>query len=209
MIASPAGAAPDPDLRLAVTGLSHAVDGRALLINGWVENRGARPVSRLVVDATGFGPSGDQAFFGSDGIPWDIVPGGAERFTIRLPLADQPVRDYLVQVASIQQPRRPLASARRSVDIMLYRPLLLSIVRVSGDIQAGVIIVRSDAGGWPVAGVTVEATVILPRHNRLARVETFTLDLPGRGTTRLGLGADATLLSLRVVDVRLSSVWSD
>ncbi len=192
-----------------MTGVSHAVDGRALVISGWVENRGSRAVSRLVVDATGFGASGDPAFFGSDGIPWDIVPGGAERFTIRLSLADQPVRDYLVQVALVAQPRRPLASARRNVDIALYRSLLLSIVRVTGDVRAGILQVRSDTGGWPVAQVTVEATVLLPRIGRIARVETFTLDVAGGGTATLGLGVDATLLALRVVDVRLRSVWSD
>jgi hypothetical protein len=206
----PAAAAPtESETVLALIGVSHALDGTALVITGSVENRGRRPVSRLVIDATGFGPGGDPAFFGSDGIPWQIVPGGGEHFSIRLSLADQPVRRYQVQVAWVPQPRRPLATVRRGVDSGFYRPLLLSVVRVSGDLRFGILTVRADAGRWPVTQVTVDASVLIVESRRGRRIETLRVDVPAGRTVSVGIGTSTELLSLRVVDVRLEASWSD
>jgi hypothetical protein len=204
-----AGGPADSEVALALTGVSHALDGAALIVTGSVENRGPRPVSRLVIDATGFGPAGDPAFFGSDGIPWQIAPGGSEHFSIRFTLADQPVRQYQVQVALVQQQRRPLATVRRGVDSAFYRPLLLSVVRVSGDLRFGILTVSADAGRWPVTQVTVDAAVLIIQTHRGRRIETFRLDVPVGGTTRIGIGTSTDLLSLRVVDVRTAVSWSD
>src|SRR3989454_11927621 len=73
-------AAPEPVLALSDVG--QAVAGDTLIITGWVTNRGVSPVSGLVIDARGFSPSGDLIAFGSDGIPWGILPGRAEHFSV-------------------------------------------------------------------------------------------------------------------------------
>lgn len=204
-----AAATPASDPGVVLTGIAHALDGTTLVITGSVENRSGQALSRLVIDATGFGPSGDPAFFGSDGIPWDIAPHEAETFSIRLSLVDRPVRSYQVQVARVQQPRRPLASARRAVDSDFYRPLLLSIARLSGDLTLGILTVSADVRGWPVAQVTADVSVLITQPGGASRIETFKLDVtPGR-PTRVGIGLHSALLSLRVVDVRPQSVWSD
>jgi hypothetical protein len=204
-----AGAPPDSGTALALTGIAHALHGTALVVTGSVENRGVRSVSRVVIDATGFGPAGGPAFFGSDGIPWEIAPGASEHFSIRLPLADQPVRYYQVQVTLVQQPTRLLATARRSVDAGFYHPLLPSVVRVSGDLSLGILTVSADVGRWPVTQVTVDAEVLIVQSRGGRRIETFRLDVPAGRTIRVGIGVSTALLSLRVVDVRSQVAWSD
>jgi hypothetical protein len=206
-------AAPSSDpMNVAIAGLSHSLDGAALAVNGLVENRGLRPVSGLVIDATGIAPSGNPSSFGSDGIPWEIRPGSTASFAIRLPLAGRLVRDYTVQVTLVRAPDRPLATARRSVDVSIYRSLLLSVVRLTSDIWLDRFTVHSDARGWPIEQVTVEAVVAIPgpRWYPIARLEALTFDVPADGSKTLRLGAlGATLVSLRVLDVRARATWSD
>jgi hypothetical protein len=207
----PATAAGQAAPSVSLTGVGHALEGEALVITGWVENRGPRPVGRLVIDATGFAPSGTAVYFGSDGVPWEIPPGGTASFAVRQSLQGDLVRDYVVQVALAQTPQRPLASLRRSVGAVIYQPLLRSVVRLSGDIHLDRLTIRSDARGWPIEQVTVEALVRLPAvRARSGRLEALTLDVPGSGAATIGLGTvGATLMNLRVLEVRTRSTWSD
>ncbi len=227
---APAGvaAAKEPAPSVVLSGVSHAIENRTLVIAGLVENHGSAPVSRLVVDAMGFAPTGDLAAFGSDGIPWEIRPGSAERFSIALPIRTQLVRDYLVQVSSLDTPLRPLVGVRRGVDVALYRTLLLSLVRVEGDIRIGrlpmrgnslpiissrVLRVRSSTEGLPVAQVTVRATILfVDARDQHTEIVALDLDVPADGSTDIPLPfgiSEPTLLTLRVVDVRLKTTWSE
>ncbi|MGQ0570123.1 MAG: hypothetical protein ACT4P5_11470 [Armatimonadota bacterium] len=202
---------------ILLSGVSHALEGRTIIITGAVENRGPRPVSRLAIDATGFTPSGEPAFFGSDGVPWTIAPGTTERFSIRLPLAGQLIRHYTVQVSLVSALSRPLATTQRSVNPALYRDMLRTLVRVRGDILGDVLTVRPDAGGFPISQITVEATVSLPSlPHRFSptqivlphTLERLVLDVAGEGSTsiRLRVGG-GFLVGLRVLDVRLKLAW--
>jgi hypothetical protein len=213
--AVPVRAAPAPGPLLALTGVAHALDGAALVVTGWVENRSPKPVGGLVIDATGLTASGDPSFFGSDGIPWMIAPGGTSGFSIRLPLREQLVRDYAVQVASVAAPLRPLATARRTVHPSLYRSLLHTAVRLSGEIRFDRLTVRSDTRGWPIDGVTAEVVVSIPAFLHrgivgMGTIETLTVDVPGDASTTIGLGVvDATLVSVRATGIRLRATWGD
>ncbi len=203
-LASPAGAgAPG----IVLSDVSHTLDGSMLIVTGWVHNQTGRPVSRLVIDVSGFAPSGDMVVFGSDGIPWGIPPGRADRFSVSLAIADRLVRDYTVVVSSTQVPGYPLAGLRRGVDVALYRALVLSRVRVSGDVQVGRLTLRSDVRGMPVAQLTVEATLILqqPKVNLLQTL-TVTLLPDASEVFEIG-GRRAALVSLRIVDLLLNATW--
>lgn len=203
------GAGAEAGQWLVLAHVSHAVDGRDLVITGWVENRGPRPVARLVIDATGYAPSGEATVFGSDGIPWEIAPGRSERFAIPLPVRGDLVRTYVVQISSSRPALASPVSVSRSVDLALYRPLLLSAVRVTGDIRGDLLTVRSDVRGWPIVSVTVEATLLVPRV-RVPRLETLVLEVPANRTADLRLGIPGgVLVTLRVVDVRLKTMWAD
>jgi hypothetical protein len=164
-----------------------------------------------VIDARGFGPSGDLVAFGSDGIPWELRSGATERFTIALTVTPQLIRDYIVQVSTRGSPARLLANQRRSVSTELYRPLLFSRVGITSELEAGVLKIRTSAEGLPVTQVTVRATVLL-REFDPKRVNVFSIDLdvPADGTTVIPLGTRrAKLLSVRIVDLRLKATWTD
>jgi len=206
IFAAPAGSAELPT-GLALANVSHTLDGRHLIVSGWVENRGPAPVGRLVVDASGTAPSGETTSFGSDGIPWQIAPGATEAFSLRLPVDGQLIRAYTVQVSFARAPIRPLASVRRGVELDLYRPLLLSVVRPRADLSGGLLTVRADAQQFPVAQVTVEVRLLLTHLIRRG-LEVLLVDIPADGTTTFHLGMHhASVLSLRVVDVRLRVAW--
>lgn len=204
----PALAEPDAP-GVTLTDVSHALEGRMLIITGWVHNRGPLPIGQLVVDVAGFAPSGDLVAFGSDGIPWDILPGSAERFDIHLSIHDHLIREYTVQVARAQLTPRPLAGIRRGVDLTLYRSLVLTMVRVRADVRPWRLSVRSDARGLPVAQVTVIATLLFPRQ-QFHELSTITIDVPADGETIVPLGfKEVFLLGVRVIDVILSASWAE
>ncbi len=216
--AGASAAGPSSGAMVTLADVSHALEKSTLTITGWVENRGVTPASQLVIDAQGFSPSGDLAAFGSDGIPWELRPGATERFTIALTVTPQLIRDYVVQVSTMGPPSRLLASQRRSVSVELYRSLLFTRIGITGDLQAGVLTVRSSAEGLPVTQVTVRATVLLRGFDLIRRefepapvqVISVDLDLPADGTTVIPLGTRrAKLLSVRIVDFRLKSTWTD
>src|SRR3989442_151127 len=191
-------AAPEPILALSDVG--HALDGDMLIITGWVTNRGMSPVSGLVIDARGFSPAGDLIAFGSDGIPWTVPPGRAEHFSVLVPVLETLIRDYTVAVSVPRVPVRPLAGVRRSVDVVLYRALVLSRVRIFGDVDIGQLTLRSDVRGLPVAQLTVEATVIL-QQPKINLLQTLTVTLPADATEAFEIGGNrAALGSLRTVD---------
>lgn len=201
----------EPGVGLALINISHALEGRTLTVSGWIENRGSAPTGRLVIDASGTSPSGDVTAFGSDGIPWLIRPGENAAFSIRLPVDGQLIRAYSVQVAFTRSPARPLTSIRRSVDVELYRPLLLSAVRIQAEVRGHRLTVRADAQRLPVALVTVEvrllSTHLVALHLEERRLDVLLVDVPADGTTTVHLGTPAFLLGTRVVDVRLRVAW--
>lgn len=204
---TPSAPAAAPEPVVALSDVGHAIDGSTLVITGWVINRGPVPVAGLVIDARGFSPSGDLIAFGSDGIPWSMPPGRAERFSVLVPVLGTLIRDYTIAASVPRLPLRPLAGVRRTVDVALYRPLVLSRVRVVGDVGIGQLTLRSDVRGLPVAQLTVEATVILeqPKINLL---QTLTVTLPPDTSEVFEIGGRrAFLVSLRVVDVLLRTVW--
>ncbi|MGH2373321.1 MAG: hypothetical protein ACRDIC_07565 [bacterium] len=201
----------EPGAGLALINISHALEGRTLTVSGWLENRGSVPTGRFVIDASGTSPSGEVTAFGSDGIPWLIRPGENAAFSIRLPVDGQLIRAYSVQVAFTRSPARPLTSIRRSVDVELYRPLLLSGVRVQAEMRGHTLTVRADAQRLPVALVTVEvrllSTHLMALHQEERRLDVMLVDVPADGTATVHLGTPAFLLGTRVVDVRLKVAW--
>lgn len=206
LAALPARAA-DRAPQVVLAGVTHALDGSMLVITGWVHNRGAEPVARLVIDALGFSPAGDLTAFGSDGIPWEVQAGGVERFAVRLPVLPTLVRDYVVQASRAGAPVRPLAGIRRGVAVELYRPLLLTVVQVDGAVHAGMLTVRSRVAGLPILRVTAEAAVVAvqPKFNQLQHL---TLDVPADGAVAVMVGGrDAFLVTLRLVDVLTKVSW--
>lgn len=210
-----AGIAADSGAPLALSNVSHVLDGRFLSISGRVENRGVNTVAGLVVDATGYAPTGDAVFLGSDGIPWGLAAGKNERFTVRLPLTDRPVRAYTVQVALSRPPRNPLVSLRRNVEPTLYTPLLSSAVRLKGTIRGDILTVHADAGQWPAGQVIVEARlsvpVFQPDHSMILaprNIETVFVQVPGNSSATAQLETRGVeLLFLRVVDALPLTAW--
>lgn len=187
--------------------VGHTLDGAMLTVTGWVVNNGPSPLSRLVVDVHGFAPSGDLTAFGSDGIPWDIPPGGAEYFSVSLVIPAPLIRDYTVTVSSARAWRRPLAGVRRRVEGALYHALVLSRVRLAADVQPGRLTLRTDVGGMPVAQITVEATLVLFNPN-VNLLQSLTVVVPPDTAETFGIdGIRATLVSLRVVDLLLTTAW--
>ena len=194
-------------LSIELSSVGHTLDGATLTVTGWVVNGGQAPLSRLVVDVHGFTPSGDLTAFGSDGIPWDISPGGAERFSVSLAVPAPLIRDYTVTVSSARAWGRPLAGVRRRVSSALYYTLVVSRVRLAADVRVGRLTLRTDVDGMPVAQITVEATLILfnPHVNLL---QSLTVVMPPDATETFRIdGTRAALVSLRVVDLLLTTAW--
>jgi hypothetical protein len=201
---------------LALAEVSHALDGRMLVVSGRVVNRAATPVAGLVVDVAGYAPDGDPVFLAADGIPWGVPAGGREGFTARIPVTDRPVRVYTIQVALARAPRSALASLRAAVQPWAYRPLLAQAVRVKGSVRGDTLTVQAEAGQWPVWQVTVEATISVPTFEHVNTVivaprntDTVIVQVPagGAATTRLE-NRHAVVLGLRVIDAQPLSAWA-
>ena len=212
-----AGMAADSGSQLGLVDVHHILDGRALSISGRVENRGPSPIAGLVVDAIGYAPIGDPVFQSSEGIPWGLAAGKTERFTVRLPLTDRPVRVYTVQVALSRTPRGPLVSLRRTVEPHLYQPLLSSAVQLKGSIRGDVLTVQADVGQWPAAQVTVQATISVPvfqpDHSMILaprNIDTLIMQVPGNGAATAQLGMRGVeLLFPRVIDAQPLPTWGE
>jgi hypothetical protein len=194
---------------LALTGLAHGLQARALVVAGTVHNSGAEPVHSVAIDVTGFSPSGAPAFFGGDGVPWPLAPAAAARFTVRLPLVDRVVRAYVVEAWLAGGRRQVLAEARREVDPLLYLPVVPAMVRVDGEVLGDALVVRSRTGDLPVTHVLVDATVSVPGLSANS-LERFVLPVPANDRVVLRLHTrGAFLVALRVVDVRMQRTWVD
>lgn len=207
--AAPAAATAAP-AGVLLADVTHALDGRMLTITGRVTNAGPAPTDQLVIDAAGFGPSGDLVALGSDGIPWRMARGQTEQFRIGIPLERQLVREYTVQVFKVGA-AIPLASTRRSVDVALYRDHMRTLIELRGAVLQGVLIVRVTGPALPVARVTVEATVLVfDPVIEAFRPLLMNLEFdPNRSATAFLGSPRAFLVSLRLVDLRLVSTWSD
>lgn len=190
--------------------VSHTLDGRTIAISGLLRNTGALPLRGLVIDATGYGAVGEQVALGTDGIPWQVAPGGTERFTMSLPLGPLLVREYVVQV-TVPSASRPLATARRAIETELYRRHIQSLVTLQGSTYNGLLVVRADTDGLPVSLVSVRASLwALDPFLDHFRLVTLDFDVQaGRGTTVLVSPVQAVLVSLQVTDVRLRATWSE
>ncbi len=200
--------APASGAAIALSSVGHTLEGTVLVISGLVLNRGPA-VAGLVIDASGFSAGGTEIAAGSDGIPWQLPSGGAERFSISLPVGDRLIRDYTVQIAYARPPFAAIARVRRGVDLALYRSLILSMVHVDGDLLGIWLIVSDRSGALPVAQITAEATLLIPGR-KVATLQTLTLSVPGNGRIIVTLGIPgAALVSLRVTDVLLKTNWSD
>jgi len=181
-----------------------------LVITGRVTNTSPAPVRPLVIDAAGYGPSGDLVATGSDGIPWEIARGQSERFAIDIPLERTLIREYVVQVSRVRA-SVPFFSTRCSVDVALYRDYLRTLVDLRGHVFEGALTVRADGPGLPVVQVTAEATVLVfdPLLGGFKPLR-LNLDLDLNRSTTVFVGSPhALLVSLRLVDLRLKSTWSD
>lgn len=195
--------------------VAHAIESRTLTVTGLVRNLGQQPLSRLVIDASGFGPSGELVTAGSDGVPWVLGPGVSERFTITMPIQKRLVREYVVQVAESTPPFTPITTVRRGVDVALYRPLILSMIRLRAQVVGGSLVLKADTEDLPVTHVTAQVTLLLT--NLLTNVltdqfeaVTLRVDVPANSSHTIFLGTlHALLLSTRVSDFRLRSAWSD
>jgi hypothetical protein len=127
-----------------------------------------------------------------------------------LPLGPQLVREYVVQ-ASLPGLSRPLASARRTVDVELYRQHVRTLIRLQGDTRNGLLIVRADTAGLPVSQVTVRASLwALDPFIEHFRFVILDFDVQAdRSATVFVSTTQAILLSLQIVDVRLRASWAD
>lgn len=205
-VISPAAGAPPASLILS--DVSHTLDGSALIITGLIENHGTAAAG-LVIDALGYSAQGDEVVAGSDGIPWRVPSGGVERFSVRLPVRDRLIRDYVVRAAYARPPYTAVAAVRRGVDLGLYRVLILSMVRVQADLIDGWLVVRSRTERLPVAQITVEASVLVPFRKTFI-IQTVTLTVTADGTATAFVGHPlAALVSIRITEVLLKISWSD
>jgi hypothetical protein len=89
----------------------------------------------------------------------------------------------------------------------LYHALVVSRVRLAANMRVGRLTLRTDVGGMPVAQITVEATLVVfnPQVNLL---QSLTVVMPPDATETFSIdGTRAALVSLRVVDLLLTTAW--
>jgi hypothetical protein len=194
---------------VALVDVFHTLDGRLITISGVLRNTGTTPLRGLIIDANGYGPDGFLVASGTDGIPWELAPGALERFSMSLPLGPQLVREYQVQV-SLPGLSRPLTSARRTIDIELYRQHVRTLIQIEGNTRNGLLVVRADAEGLPVSLVMVRASLWaldpLIDHFRLVTLD-FDVQ-PDSSKTVFVSTTQAILVSLQIVDIRLRANWN-
>ncbi len=188
----------------------HALEGRTLFISGTLRNNGPLPLPPLVIDASGYGPSGELVASGTDGIPWQVQPGAIERFSMALPLGPQFVREYVVQI-SVPRVPRPLAVERRSVDFDLYRQHVRTLIHVQGDTRNGLLFLRADTGGLPISQVSVRASLwALDPFTEWFKLVTLDFDVDADHTTIVFVSTTlAVLVSLQITDVRFKASWGN
>lgn len=180
---------------------------RSLVVSGLVRNSGPVVVSNLVIDAWGFGVHRDLAAFGSDGIPWAILPSRDEPFEIFLPFGQTLTRTLVVQVSKSRPALAREVSTSRTLSSRFYRALAMREVRVEVDVQLSSAVVRASAGGFPVESISVEITFLV-RESQGFVLHTLRVEVPMGGSVRVSAdGLIAKVHQLRVIDVTFSPPW--
>jgi hypothetical protein len=205
---SPSLTAPPGGAAVEVLGVTHALSGREFAVTGTIRNTGALPVSRLVIDVWGYGPQGDLAAFGSDGIPWIVAPGESEAFRVVLPLGRTLIRSYRLAVTGSRPPLRDPPVLTRTVAAGLYTALALREVRVAAEVRLGTVTLRASAGDLPVARVRARLTVLV--HDGVVLViHTIPVSLVVGEVLRVGFGgAVVRVLAVEVAGVDFEASWS-
>lgn len=208
--ASAAAASPSPAAAMALAEVTHSLEDRTLVISGWVRNAGRVPVSGLVIDASGFAPTGDLAAFGSDGIPWVIRPDGAEHFRIFLPLGKALVSTYTVSVTGSRPRQERPATTTRAIFPRFYRPLILPRVRVNVSAEAYALTFTASAEGLPVTAVEVSVQLLVDElRGALPDFRVLTVEVPVDRPMRMRFAPlILKVVSVSVVDVVLAPSWT-
>lgn len=206
--AGTAASAPPAAAVLELVDVGHALRERTLVITGWVRNVGALPAGELVIDASGFAPTGDLAAFGSDGIPWMVAPGGAEPFQIFLPLGRSLVSRYTVTVSGSRPRQARPAAVSRSILPAFYRPLILPRVRVDVDAEATVLTFTAWAEDLPVTAVRVTVNLLVRAKDGVT-LRALTVEVPVSRPLRLRFAPLVVrVVSVTVADVVLTPSWN-
>jgi hypothetical protein len=187
--------------------VSHSLQGRTLVLTGAVRNIGRVPVARLVIDASGFAPTGDLAAFGSDGVPWPMRPGATERFQIFLPLGAALVSHYSVTVSGSRPAQPRPATLTRTIHPGFYRPLILPRVRVDVDREPTALTFRASADGLPVVAVLVTVNMLVQEREVVLRV--LTAEVPVGQPLRVRYAPlILSVVSVTITDVILAPTWA-
>lgn len=203
-------ALPSPGASLALSEVTHALENQTLVIGGLVRNVGRVSVSRLVIDASGYAPTGDLAAFGSDGIPWEVRPEGAERFRIFLPLERTFVSNYTVGVTGSRPAQERPAALTGTISPRFYRPLILSRVRVNVSAETFALTLTASADGLPVAAVEVSVQLLVDElKGALPDFRVLTVEVPLDRPLRMRFAPlILKVVSVTVVDARLTPTWT-
>lgn len=193
--------------RLELLDVAHALQERTLVISGAVHNAGRVAVARLVIDASGYAPTGDLAAFGSDGIPWVVRPGAAERFQIFMPLGAELVSAYTLTVSESRPSQFRRAVVSRMIFPTFYRALILPRVRVDVQREPTALTFTATAEGLPVVAVWVTVNILVQEHEVVLRV--LTVEVPVDRPLRLRYAPlILRVVSVSVTDVTLSRGWT-
>lgn len=205
-----AASPPAPRATLALGEVTHSLEDSTLVISGWVRNAGGLPVSGLVIDASGFAPTGDLAAFGSDGIPWIMRPDAAEHFRIFLPLGKALVSTYTVSVTGSRPRQDRPATVTRAIFPRFYRPLILPRVRVNVSAEAYSLTFTASAEGLPVTAVEVSVQLLVDElRGALPDFRVLTVEVPVDRPMRMRFAPlILKVVSVSVVDVVLAPSWT-
>ncbi len=209
--AASSAASPPPPAAAVVLDLvevTHALQRGTLVISGLVRNVGRLPAAALVIDASGFAPTGDLAAFGSDGIPWVMPPGAIERFQIFLPLGRSLVSNYTVTISGSRPRQARPAAVTRSIFPAFYRQLILSRVQVDVDNERFALTFTASADELPVEAVLVTVNLLVRDKNDIV-LRAFTVEVPVGRPLRLRFAPlIVRVVSVTVADVILSFSWT-
>ncbi len=193
---------------LQLVGVDHALQDRTLIVAGWVRNAGVLPVSRLVIDASGYAPQGDLAAFGGDGIPWVIRPGGTERFQILLPLSSALVSRYTVGVSDSRPRQTRPVSITRGIFPAFYRPLILPRVHVKVDAEPTALTFTASVDDLPVEEVHVTVNFFV-QEEKGPVLTVLTVQVPvGRPLRVRFAPLIINVVSVTVTDIILTPSWT-
>ncbi|MDQ7829936.1 MAG: hypothetical protein QN195_01645 [Armatimonadota bacterium] len=208
LLPSPAPAAPGARATVELLGVAHGLADRQFTVTGTVRNAGPLAVSRLVIDVWGYGPQGDLAAFGSDGIPWILAPGESEAFRAVLPLGRTLIRSYRLAVTDARPPLVDPPVLTRTVEAGLYTALALREVRVVTEVRPGTVTLRALPGDLPVARVRARLTVLVHDGATLV-IHTMPVPLVVGEVLRVGFaGPVVRVLAVEVTGVDFEAAWS-